>query len=106
MGEDFVCRYDGILGQDFWRDRGATIDYCNFVTTMGDVVLDFDDETTDSTQLLTITSRTESIVRLPTKSSGIGIVSKGELAPGVYLAETLTEAVDGYCVSSIVTPYC
>ena len=26
MGEGFDCRYDGILGQDFWKDKGATID--------------------------------------------------------------------------------
>jgi hypothetical protein len=39
---------------------------------------------------------------VPTKSRGFGIISKGALAPGVYLAETLTEGVDGYCVASIV----
>jgi hypothetical protein len=71
---------------------------------MSEVVLHFDDkldETTDSTRLLTLNSRTESIVRLPTKSSGFGNVTKEELAPGVYLAETLTEEIDGYCVTSI-----
>lgn len=26
MREDFGCRYDRILGQDFWKDREATID--------------------------------------------------------------------------------
>jgi len=41
-------------------------------------------------------------VRLPTKSRGFGIISKGELVPGVYLAEALTTGVDGYCVTSIV----
>jgi len=41
-------------------------------------------------------------VRLPTTSSGFGIVTKKELAPGVYLAEMLTEGIDGYCVTSIV----
>jgi len=62
MGEDLGCRYDGILGRDFWKDRGATIDYCNRVITMSEVVLDFDDkpdETTESTRLLTLNSRTE-----------------------------------------------
>jgi len=105
MGEGFDCRYNGILGQDFWRDKGAIIDYCNREITMGEVVMDFDDkldETTDLTRLLILKSRTESIVQLPTKSRGTGIISKGELAPGVYLAEALTEGVDGYCVISIV----
>jgi hypothetical protein len=41
-------------------------------------------------------------VRLPTTSSGIGIISKGELAPAVYLAETPTEGLDGYSVTSSV----
>jgi len=105
MGEGFDCRYDGILGQDFWRNKGATIDYSNREITMGEAVMDFDnkpDESTDLTQLLTLKSRAESIVRLPSKSRGFGIISKGELAPGVFLAEALTERVDGYCVTSIV----
>jgi hypothetical protein len=79
MGEDLGCRYDGILERDFWKDRGATIDYCNRVITMSDVVLhfaDIPDERTDSTRLLTQNSRTESIVRLPTKSNAFGIVTK------------------------------
>ena len=49
MGEGFDCRYDGILGQDFWKEKGATIDYCNREITMGEVVMDFDDKTTDLT---------------------------------------------------------
>jgi len=51
----FDCRYDSILGQDFWKDKGATIDYCSREITMGEVVMDFDDKpdkTTDVTQLL------------------------------------------------------
>jgi hypothetical protein len=68
MGEDFDCRYDRILGQDFWKDKRAT----------------------------------ESVVRLPTKSKGFGITSKGEIVPGVYFAEALTKGGDGYCVTTIV----
>jgi hypothetical protein len=41
-------------------------------------------------------------VRLPTKSTGLCVISKSELAPCVYLAEALTEGVNGYCVTSIV----
>ena len=40
MGEGFECRYDWILGQDFWKDKGATIDYCNHEIIMGEVVMD------------------------------------------------------------------
>ena len=105
IGNDFDCRYDGILGQDFWKDKEATINYCNRVISMGDVVLDFHDKphvTTDLTPLQTIRARTESIVRLPTEFKGFGIISKRELLPGVYLAEALTEGIDGYCVTSVV----
>jgi hypothetical protein len=106
MGENLGCSYDGILGRDFWNDKGASIDYCNRLIAMGEVVSRYDDKpdekTTDSTRLLIINSRTESIVSLLTKFSGTGIVTKKELAPGLYLAETLTEGIDGYCVTSIV----
>ena len=67
--------------------------------------MDFDDEpdeTTDLTRLLTLKSRAESIVRLPNKSRGFGIISKRGLAPGIYLAGTLTEGFEGYCVTCIV----
>jgi len=67
--------------------------------------LDFDeepDEMTNINLILTLKFRAESIVRLPTKSKGIGIISKCELAPEIYLAETLTKGVDDYCVASIV----
>jgi len=43
------CRYDEILGQDFWKHKGATIDYCNREITMGEVVMDFDDEPDETT---------------------------------------------------------
>jgi hypothetical protein len=47
-------------------------------------------------------TRMESIVRLPTKSKGHGIISKREIVPGVYLAKSLARKVNGYCVTSIV----
>jgi hypothetical protein len=105
IGENFDCRYDGILGRDFWKVKRATIDHCKRVITMGEVVMDFDDEpneTTDVNHIVTLKSRAESIVSLPTKSNGVGIISKREIAPGVYLAEAVTEAVNGYCVTSVV----
>jgi hypothetical protein len=51
---------------------------------------------------LTLKPSTESIVRLPTKSKGLGIMPKGEIMPGVYLAESLTDEINGYCITSIV----
>ena len=71
---------------------------------MGEVLINFDNETNkvvNKTRKRTLKTRTESITRLPTKSKGHGI-SKREIAPKVYLAESLTREVDGYCVTSIV----
>jgi hypothetical protein len=44
MGNSFECNYDGILGQDFWQDKRA-INYCDRKITMGEVTINFDDET-------------------------------------------------------------
>jgi hypothetical protein len=105
VGSDFGCQYDAILGQDFWKKYRATINYCDRTITMSDVVLKFDNktnETKNETCKLILKLRTESIVRLPTKSKGLGIIPKEEIVPGVYLAESLTEEINGYCVTSIV----
>jgi hypothetical protein len=105
VGSDFGCHYDGILGQDFWKKYKATINYSDRTITMSDVVLKFDNktnETKNETYKLILKPRTESIVRLPTKSKGLGIIPKGEIIPGVHLAESLTEEINGYCVTSIV----
>lgn len=45
MGDSFDCRYDGILGQDFWKNNRATINYCDRTSTMDEVTMNFDDET-------------------------------------------------------------
>jgi hypothetical protein len=92
----FDFRNDGILGQYFWNGKRDTIDYCNLVITMVELVLYFDEESDKMTNvnlILTLTSIAETIVRLPTKSKGFGIISKCQLAPGIYLAETLTEGL-------------
>ena len=105
VGSNFGCQYDGILGQDFWKLHRATINYCDCIITMSDVIMSFDSET-DRTKAetckLTLKPRTENIVHLPTKSTGIGIIPKAEIMPGVYLAESLTEEINGYCITSIV----
>jgi hypothetical protein len=64
------------------------------------------DKETDKTKAemckLTLKPRTENIVRVPTKSKGLGMINKTEFMPGLYLAESLTEEINGYCVTSIV----
>jgi hypothetical protein len=89
MGDSFDCLYDGILGQDFWKNKRATINYCDRTITMGEVIINFDDETNrvvNETQKLTLKTWTESIVQMPTKSKGHGIISKREIAPGVVFS--------------------
>jgi hypothetical protein len=51
---------------------------------------------------LTLKARTEIIVRVVTSSDGLGLLPKSELVPGVYLATSLTRAVNGGCVTSII----
>jgi hypothetical protein len=41
-------------------------------------------------------------VKLPTISLGHGVISKKELMPVVYLAESLTKAMNGMCIISIL----
>jgi hypothetical protein len=45
MRNSFECNYDGILGQDFWKDKRAFINYCDRKIIMGEVMMNFDDET-------------------------------------------------------------
>jgi hypothetical protein len=93
---DFGCQYDGILGQDFWKDE--TSNYCNCTVTMGELTMNFDDEndkTINVAHKLTLKTRTENMARLTTKSKGRGLISKQEIIPGVYLAESLTEEING-----------
>jgi hypothetical protein len=55
---------------------------------MGEVMISFDDETNkvvSETHKLALKTRTESIVQLPTKLKGHGIISKREIVPwGVF----------------------
>jgi hypothetical protein len=55
---------------------------------MNNVIMSFFNETDkakNETHKLTLKPRTESIVQLPTKLKGLGIIPKGEIVPGVYL---------------------
>jgi len=79
MGSNFGCQYDGILGHDFWKNNRATINYCDHTITMDDIIMSFDNEankTKYKTLKLTLKTRTESIVQLPTKSKELRIISK------------------------------
>jgi len=60
------------------------------------------DKSNSENCMLTLIARSEDVVKLPTKSLGHGIISKKELMPVVYLAESLTKAINGMCITSIV----
>jgi hypothetical protein len=63
MGDTFNYHYDGILGQDFWKDKKATINYCDRTITMGEIVINFDNETNSvigGNYKITLKGRTES----------------------------------------------
>ena len=106
LGEDSEMHYDAILGKDFLEERGSVINYCSRQLIMNDqVVINFDPKLSTSKVepcRRTIKARTETIVRVPTTSKGLGVLPKDELLPGVYVASSLTRAVNGVCVTSIV----
>ena len=39
------CQYYGNLGQDFWINKRANINYCDRKITMGEVTINLDDDT-------------------------------------------------------------
>jgi len=51
---------------------------------------------------LTLKTRIENIVRVPNSSKGLGLLSKTEFLPGVYLASSLTRAINGGCATGII----
>jgi hypothetical protein len=103
---DCNMHYDAILGKDFLEERESVINYCSRQIIMNDnVVVKFDPKQTAITTepcRLTLKARTETIVRVITASKGLGLLAKSELVLGVYLAASLTRAVNGGCVTSII----
>jgi hypothetical protein len=60
-------------------ENKATINYCDRTIVKGEVMINFDDKTNrvvSEPHKLTFKVRAESIVELPTKSKGHGIISK------------------------------
>jgi hypothetical protein len=99
LSENFKLPYDAISGKDFFETREGVINYCSRQIIMNDeVVVNFDPKTgVNKTEpcRLTLKARTENIVRIATSSKGLGLLPKSELLPGVYLASSLTRAVNG-----------
>lgn len=108
VGDGIRIPYDGILGQDFFENKRAKIDYKKREMIMGDVRLKFDDKSLSREQVREVRTvlkpRCETVVRVSTNSEelGTGLISKTELLPGVVMAETLTVVREGGCLTSIL----
>jgi hypothetical protein len=106
LGENSNLHYDAISGKDFLEEEGSVINYCSPQLIMeNEVTVNFDPKPSANKLepcRLTVRARTENIVEIPTSSKGLGLLPKGELLPGVYIASSLTRAVNGVCVTSII----
>jgi hypothetical protein len=51
---------------------------------------------------LTLKAGSEHIINVPTHSKGLGLLSKEEILPEVYVASSLTRAVNGVCATSVI----
>jgi hypothetical protein len=72
---------------------------------MGDVVVKFGpkpDKISSEICKLTLKARSENIVKLPNKSLGHLLISKREIIPRIYLAESLTKAINGKRITRIM----
>jgi hypothetical protein len=51
---------------------------------------------------LTMRTRTENIVKVPTNYKGLGLLDKNEILPGIYNFASLTRGENGVCVTSVI----
>lgn len=94
VGNGIRIPYDGILGQDFFVSKRATIDYKKKEIIMGDMILKFDDRVSSDEQVkeMSIVLKARCETKVPTNSGELKVrlISKTELLPGIIMAETLT----------------
>jgi hypothetical protein len=109
-------RWDGILGRDFLQAMRTSICYkeralifwykvicvCKKLTFLPEI----ERETLRNGKLkFKLPTRTEMVVQLPVEvgpRTQEGVVEKAELAPGVYIAESLVSVKNGYVITSII----
>jgi hypothetical protein len=79
---NFSCQYEGILGQDFWKEHRTTIKYCDRTITMNEVIMSFDNDTNranNETHKLTLKPRMRVLYEYPLNLNTRIIVSQPAL---------------------------
>jgi len=105
VGKDFEMHYDAILGKDFLEERESVINYCSLQIVMNEIIVNFDPKPRaikTGPCRRTLRSRTENVVSVPTNSKGLGLLPKNELVPGLFITSSLTRALNGFCVTSVL----
>jgi hypothetical protein len=72
---------------------------------MEDVIIKFDPKNSDAKDKIlrvTLKARSEHFVKLPTTCIGEGLISRKEIVPGIYMAESFTREIGGACITSVV----
>jgi hypothetical protein len=70
-----------------------------------DVIIKFDPKNSgarDKILNVTLKTRSENYVKLPTTCKGQGLISRREIIRGIYMAESLTREIEGVCITNIV----
>jgi len=105
VGRDSEMHYAQFWVSIFLEERESVINYCSRQLVRNEVIVNFDPKTraikTEPCRR-TLMARTENVVSVPTTSKGLGLLPKNELLPGVYIASSLTRAINGICVTSII----
>jgi hypothetical protein len=76
--------------------KKAVISYCNHEILMEDVVINFDPKDSgpkDKILYVTLKTRSQKSVKLPTTCKGQGLILRRELIPGIYMVESLTREI-------------
>jgi hypothetical protein len=105
ISESFYLQYDGVLGRDFWERKKAVISYCDGEILMQYVVIKFDPKDSgarENISNITLKTRSENYMKLPTTCKGQDLISRREIIPGICMGESLTGEIGGAFITSIV----
>lgn len=102
MGEGIDIPYDGLIGNDLWKQQKAIVDYEKhkvFIKGKQIPIL-----TLEEPKSCTLVGRSEQIIRMRVASTHLteGLVCRQELLPGVYLPDAVVKVRNGICWTSVV----